>query len=147
MIFRLFKMGLFKHMFKSALGKTMKNGMNFLNANTGGLAGKLTGTILKGASDHAGTIGKVASGLGKAFLSDKARQGLSKMADSALKYIPKGNVKNALTKINNSAQGRDLNYKVKSIPNDQTPEIKPAATSESTRPVGGKIHRMSTSFG
>lgn len=98
--------GFFKNFVRQGLGLAGKHLMNAANAATGGLAGKLVNGAIDGATKNAGVIGKVASQLGKRFLSDKTRNWLSKTADKALDYLPDGNVKTALSKINNAAQGR-----------------------------------------
>ncbi len=100
-------MGLFKKLFKGAVGTAGKYLMGVADSATGGLASKLTNTVVQGANKHAGVIGKVMGGIGRAVLNDNAREKLSKFADSALKYIPGGAVKTALKKINNAAQGRE----------------------------------------
>lgn len=100
-------MGFFKKLIKGAVGAAGKHLMGMANAATGGIAGKLVDTVVQGANKHAGIIGKVARGIGRAVLSDETRNKLSNFADSALKYIPGGAVKTALKKINNAAQGRE----------------------------------------
>lgn len=107
-------MGLFRKFFRDTVGVGSKLLMNAANAASGGLVGKVADAATHTLSNNSGLIGKTMSGLGKAFLSDKTRGKLSGIADAAIKYIPKGNVRDALTKINNHAQGRDENYKVKS---------------------------------
>ena len=112
-------MGFFKKLIKGAVGAAGKHLMGMANAATGGIAGKLVDTVVQGANKHAGIIGKVARGIGRAVLSDETRNKLSNFADSALKYIPGGAVKTALKKINNAAQGRDENYGFKEKHNKQ----------------------------
>ena len=107
-------MGFFKLLVKGALAHGADALMNVANTATGGLAGKVSNTIISGAKNNAGLIGKVAGGIGKHVLSKSTRNKLSNIADKAIKYIPNGEVRTALTKINNVAQGRNENYKVKS---------------------------------
>lgn len=76
--------GFFKNFVRQGLGLAGKHLMNAANAATGGLAGKLVNGAVDGATKNAGVIGKVASQLGKRFLSDKTRNWLSKTADKAL---------------------------------------------------------------
>ena len=101
--------GFLKKFIKRGIGIAGKNLMNFANGATGGLAGKVVDNVIDGVNKHAGVIGKVAQGIGRPLLSDKARTTISNLADSAIKYIPKGNVRTALEKINNAAQGRTNN--------------------------------------
>lgn len=100
-------MGFFRNMIRTGIGTAGKLLGGFANHMTGGLAGKVGGEILNAATKHAGVIGKVAQGIGRTILSDDARNALSKVADSAMKLIPDGKVKNALRSINDSAQGRN----------------------------------------
>ena len=106
-------MGFFKSLVKGALKHGTGALMNVANTATGGLASKVSNSIVSGAKNNAGLIGKVASGIGKHVLSDSTRNKLSSIADKAIKYIPNGEVRTALTKINNVAQGRNENYNVK----------------------------------
>lgn len=57
-----------------------------------------------GLTKHAGVIGQIAKGLGESYLSDSTRNRLASIADTALKYVPEGNVKTALSSINKSAK-------------------------------------------
>ena len=99
--------------------------MNFANSATGGLAGKVVNTAIDGVNKHAGIIGKVAQGIGRKLLSDKTSEKISNFADTAIKYIPKGNVRTALEKVNNAAQGRNVNYSVKTKYNKQLNSTEP----------------------
>ena len=131
-------MGFFKNMVRNAVGLAGKTIGDWANAVTGGLAGKV-GNLVK---DNAGLLGKVAGGIGRAVLSDKARDFLSKAADKALKYIPNGSVKDALQKMNNAAQGRDENYGLKSKSSPQTPtQASPQAPTETTPQTPRKRRR------
>ena len=112
-------MGIFKKFIKTGIGLASKHLMNFANSATGGLAGKVVNTAIDGVNKHAGIIGKVAQGIGRKLLSDKTREKISNFADTAIKYIPKGNVRTALEKVNNAAQGRNENYNVKTKINKQ----------------------------
>ena len=111
--------GFFKKFIKTGIGLASKHLMNFANSATGGLAGKIVNTAVYGVNKHAGIIGKVAQGIGRKLLSDKTREKISNLADTAIKYIPKGNVRTALEKVNNAAQGRNENYNVKTKINKQ----------------------------
>ena len=103
-------MGIMKHLVSSAIDAGAKSLMGAADAATGGLASKLSNTLISGADSHAGLIGKVASGVGKALFSDKARNAMSNIANKAIDYLPSGNVKTALSKINNAAQGKSGTY-------------------------------------
>ncbi|KAK8834151.1 hypothetical protein M9Y10_025317 [Tritrichomonas musculus] len=71
-------MGFFKLLVKGALA----HGTDALmNVATGGLAGKISNTIIIGAKNNAGLIGKVAGGIGKHVLSKSTRNKLSNIAD------------------------------------------------------------------
>lgn len=110
-------MGIWGDLAREGIGIGGKLLMGAADGVTGGLASKLLGSATRYTRKHAGIIGKVASGIGHKLLGDKTRKTLSNIADSAIKFIPEGDVKSALTRINNSAQGRPGNYKVKkSIP-------------------------------
>lgn len=126
-------MGFFKNMVRNAVGLAGKTVGDWANSVTGGLAGKV-GNLVK---ENAGLIGKVAGGLGRAVLSDNARNFLSKAADKALKYIPNGSVKDALQKMNNAAQGRDEDYGLKDKTSPKNPTLPtpqaPAETKTKTR--------------
>lgn len=115
-------MGLFRKWARRSIGLGGQLLMGAANAATGGLAGKLADNATGIMKNQSGLIGKTMGSLGKAFLSDNMRNKISNVADAAIKYIPKGNVREALTKINNHAQGRDENYKMP----------KPAKTTESS---------------
>ncbi len=106
-------MGFFKKLIKTGIGLAGKHLMNTANTITGGLAGKLTNTVIEGVNKHSGIIGKVAQGIGKKLFSEETRNKISNFADKALKYIPKGNVRTALEKVNNAAQGRTENNNAK----------------------------------
>ncbi len=99
-------MGLFKNFVRKAIGTAGRYIGNMANAATGGTAGIAGKWLLNKAHDHAGTIGKVARGLGQQFLSKETRDKLSSAADTALKYLPGGKIKDTLSKINDAAQGR-----------------------------------------
>ena len=106
-MFIFYQMGSFlKKFIKTGIGLAGKHLMNFANSATGGLAGKVVNSAIDGINKHAGVIGKVAQGIGRKLLSDKTRDRISNIADTAIKYIPKGNVRTALEKVNNAAQGR-----------------------------------------
>ncbi len=98
--------GFLKKFIKTGIGLAGKHLMNFANSATGGLAGKIVNTAIDGVNKHAGVIGKVAQGIGQKLFSDKTREKISNFADKAIKFIPKGNVRTALEKVNNAAQGR-----------------------------------------
>ena len=117
--------GFFKKFIKTGIGLASKHLMNFANSATGGLAGKIINTAVDGVNKHAGIIGKVAQGIGRKLLSDKTREKISNLADTAIKYIPKGNVRTALEKVNNAAQGRNENYNVKTKINKQLNSTEP----------------------
>ena len=101
-------MGFLRKLIKQGIGIAGKQLMNQANAWTGGLAGKAINSMVSGANNNAGLIGSVANKLGNKFLNLGARKMLSSTADQAIKYIPKGSVRDALTKINDAAQGRNI---------------------------------------
>lgn len=80
-------------------------------SNTG--LGAAAGLIGKGASwlgrkiyEKAGVIGKHLGNLGKETLPKYDRFVWSNAADFAINHMPKGNIKDTLSKINDAAQGR-----------------------------------------
>ncbi len=93
---------------KGGVGLGGKLLMGAADSFTGGLASKLLDASAGGLTKHAGVIGQVARGLGESYLSDKTRGRLANIADKALKYVPEGKVKTALTSINNSAKGESV---------------------------------------
>ena len=107
--------------------------MNFANSATGGLAGKIVNTAIDGVNKHAGVIGKVAQGIGQKLFSDKTREKISNFADKAIKFIPKGNVRTALEKVNNAAQGRNENYNIKTKINKQLNSTEWAQSTPKTK--------------
>ena len=117
--------GFLKKFIKTGIGLAGKHLMNFSNGVSGGLAGKVVDNAIDGVNKHAGVIGKVAQGIGRKLLSDKTRANISNLADTAIKYIPKGNVRTALEKVNNVAQGRNENYNVKTKINKQLNSTEP----------------------
>lgn len=82
------------------LGKLMK--WQYM-LNPGGIATKYLGGIIHRNAD---TIGKAAGGIGRKYLSSTTRNNLSNIADTAIKYMPNGTIKDTLRTINNNAQGR-----------------------------------------
>ena len=90
---------------KGGVGLGGKLLMGAADSFTGGLASKILDASAGGLTKHAGVIGSVARGLGESYLSDKTRNRLANLADTALKYVPEGNVKTALSSINKSAKG------------------------------------------
>lgn len=136
-------MGIMKNLIQGAIGAGAKSLMGAADAATGGLASKLSDTLIKGADSHAGLIGKVASGIGQKFLSDKTRSAMSNIANKAIDYLPSGSVKTALSKINDAAQGKSGTY----APSNSSPSplmnTKPSYTpSANTKPS----YTPSTSF-
>lgn len=97
-----------REMIKGGIGLGGKVLMGAADNFTGGLASKLLETTAGGLTKHSGLIGKVAKGLGESFLSDNARSKIANIAESALKYVPEGNVKTALSSINKSAKGETV---------------------------------------
>lgn len=123
-------MGFFKKLIKQGIGIAGKQLMNQANAWTGGLAGKAINSMISGANNNAGLIGSVANKLGNKFLTSGARQMLSGAADTAIRYMPKGTVRDALMKINDSAQGRttDVNkLSTTTKPQKAGPTVSPTA--------------------
>ena len=102
-------MGFLKSWIKQGVGLAGKHLLNTANAYTGGLAGKIGSDALNYANKNSGLIGKALSTIGKSVFNDEARNKMSSLADKALKYIPDGKIKDTLTKINDSAQGRQTN--------------------------------------
>ena len=138
--------GFLKKFIKTGIGLAGKHLMNFANSATGGLAGKIVNTAIDGVNKHAGVIGKVAQGIGQKLFSDKTREKISNFADKAIKFIPKGNVRTALEKVNNAAQGRNENYNIKTKINKQlnstewaqsTPKTKSEPNSQARFVKGG----------
>lgn len=99
-------MGLLSKIVKTGLGAAANWAKGTLNSATGGMAGVLGNKVLDAAHKHSGILGKVVGGIGRAVLNDNARNSLSKAADTAMKFIPSGKVKDTLSKINNAAQNR-----------------------------------------
>ena len=127
-------MGFVKKLIKQGVGIAGKQLMNHANLFTGGLAGKAMNAAVSGANNNAGLIGSVANKLGNTFLNSGTRKMLSSAADTAMKFIPKGNVRDALMKINDAAQGRATNpAKLSTTVNPQktvaaaAPAVAPAA--------------------
>ena len=134
-------MGIMKHIMQGALDVGAKSLMGAADAATGGLATKLTNTMIHGVHNNAGVIGKVASGIGKSILNDKFRGKLAGIADKALDYILAGTVKTALTEINDEAQGRKGTY----APSNSSPSplMKPTTgNSWSTFHASNRAARM-----
>ena len=102
-------MGIGKYI-RSGVGLLGKTAMNYANGLTGGLAGQVLDKATDLVSNHAGLIGKVAKTVGNNFLNENTRNAISSFTDKAMKYIPEGKIKTALSKVNNAAQGRDSNY-------------------------------------
>ena len=95
---------------RSGVGLLGKTAMNYANGLTGGLAGQVLDKATDLVSNNAGLIGKVAKTVGNSFLNENTRNKISSFTDKAMKYIPEGKIKTALSKVNNVAQGRDANY-------------------------------------
>ena len=105
-------MGIGKYI-RSGVGLLGKTAMNYANGLTGGIAGQVLDKATDLVSNNAGLIGKVARNVGKSFLDENTRNAISSFTDKAMKYIPEGKIKTALSKVNNVAQGRDANYSPK----------------------------------
>ena len=99
-------MGFLRNIVKDGIGLIGKHAMNVANGATGGLAGTTMHMINHSLNANAGLIGKVARGLGRKLLSDNVRGKLSNAADKAINVLPSGPMKDALSKINNIAQGK-----------------------------------------
>ena len=95
---------------RSGVGLLGKTAMNYANGLTGGLAGQVLDKATDLVDKHSGLIGKVAKTVGNSFLNENTRNKISSFTDKAMKYIPEGKIKTALSKVNNVAQGRDANY-------------------------------------
>ena len=95
---------------RSGVGLLGKTAMNYANGLTGGLAGQVLDKATDLVDKHSGLIGKVAKTVGNSFLNENTRNKISSFTDKAMKYIPEGKIKTALSKVNNIAQGRDANY-------------------------------------
>ena len=93
---------------KGGVGLGGKLLMGAADSFSGGLASKLLDASAGGLTKHAGVIGSVARGLGESFLSDSTRNKIANIADTALKYVPDGKVKTALSSINKSAKGESV---------------------------------------
>lgn len=116
-------MGFMKKFIKTGIGLVGKHLMNFADSATGGIASRLVNSAVDGVNKNAGIIGKVVRGAGKKLFNDKTRDTISNIADTALKYLPKGNIRTALEKVNNAAQGRNDNYNIKTKYNKQLDSI------------------------
>ena len=99
---------IWREMIKGGIGLGGKVLMGAADSVSGGLASKLLDVSTSGLTKHSGLIGKVAKGLGESFLSDSTRNKIANIADTALKYVPEGNVKTALSSINKSAKGESV---------------------------------------
>ena len=84
----------------------LSHSLGALNLVTLGLAGKVAGMGINHMNNNAGKIGKAARGFGYATLNQRQRNDLSSVADTAIRYMPKGKMKNTLKKINDAAQQR-----------------------------------------
>ena len=147
----------FRKYIRNGIGLAGKAAMGYLNSASGGLAGQVLDRATNFVDKHSGVIGKVAKSVGKNFLDDETRNKMSNYADRALKYIPEGKIRTALSKINNVAQGRDANYKPKgkkSIGNmnlstitNAAKKVANVATSavKSTQPIVNRIGNAATS--
>ena len=113
---------IWREMIKGGIGLGGKVLMGAADNFTGGLASKLLNTTTSGLTKHSGLIGKVARGLGENFLSENARGKLANIADTALKYVPEGNVKTALSSINKSAKGESIKAPLEKSANTPKPE-------------------------
>ena len=100
-------MGFMKKFIKTDIGLVGKHLMNFADSATGGIASRLVNSAVDGVNKNAGIIGKVVRGVGKKLFNDKTRDTISNIADTSLKYLPKGNIRTALEKVTNAAQGRN----------------------------------------
>ena len=116
----------FKSWIKQGIGLAGKHLMNAANAYTGGLAGKIFNKGLEHVDKQSGVIGSGLKWIGNKILSDENRQKLSNIADKVLDYIPDGKVKNTLSKINDAAQGRDVNSIKYAEPKSQQKQSKKA---------------------
>ena len=99
----------FKSWVKQGIGLVGKHLMNAANAYTGCLAGKIINKGVEQADKNAGLIGSGLRWIGNKILNDDHRQKLRNFVDKALDYIPDSKLKNTLSKINDAAQGRDIN--------------------------------------
>ncbi|KAK8897445.1 hypothetical protein M9Y10_015394 [Tritrichomonas musculus] len=118
---------IWRELIKGGIGLVGKVLMGAADNFTGGLASKLLETTIGGLTKHSGLIGKVAKGLGENFLSDNARCKKANIAESALKYVPEGNVKTALSSINKSVKGETV----------VEPKVSQADTSKPIADTGG----------
>ena len=102
-----------RKLIKGNIGLVSKYLMKAANAFTGGLAGDAVNATIKGLNEHAGLIGKILQEFGTQKFTSNTRNKLSNFVDKALLYIPKSDVRTALEKINNVAQGRPEEYNIK----------------------------------
>lgn len=93
-----------KSLFKGTLGYLGKRVANTLDSTTGGLSTHIGKKVLDFAHKNAGVIGKTVGNIGRSVLSDKTRDTLSKVTDSAMKFIPEGKIKDTISNISKSAQ-------------------------------------------
>lgn len=110
---------------------------------TGGLASKLLDATSGSLKRNSGLIGKVAKGIGTSLLSEKTRGRIANIADTALKYVPEGKVKSALSAINDPAQGKTASPKVSHSEPYQAPKQSSKQVSFRS-PAPASYERMGT---
>ena len=95
----------FQDWVKEGIGLGGKYLFDEANRRYDGIGSKVLKNSVKYGNDYGGLIGGVLNWAGNKYLSDAKRSNLSNVANKVLDYIPDGDVKNTLTKINNATQG------------------------------------------
>ena len=102
-----------RKLIKGNIGLVSKYLVKAADAFTGGLASNAVNATIKGLNEHAGLIGDLLQKFGTKKFTPNTRNKLSNFVDKALLYIPKSDVRTALEKINNVAQGRPEDFNIK----------------------------------
>ena len=95
----------FQDWVKEGIGLGGKYLFDEANRRYDGIGSKVLKNSVKYGNHYGGLIGGVLNWAGNKYLSDAKRSNLSNVANKVLDYIPDGDVKNTLTKINNATQG------------------------------------------
>jgi hypothetical protein len=90
------------------LGHAWDAATSFLPMGVGGIVNKLGREAASKIKENPGIIGKIGGNMARAFVPKKYRKAASTIANTALKIIPEGKIKNVLTKINDEAQNPNL---------------------------------------
>jgi hypothetical protein len=90
------------------LGHVWDAATSLLPLGFGGIVNKLGREAASKIKENPGIIGKIGGNLARTFVPKKYRKAASTIANTALKIIPEGKIKNVLTKINDEAQNPNL---------------------------------------